>query len=358
MPTNETERDFTERNSGTKRPGRIDPRLFNNIPDAGDGYPGLQRMIRTWARNFMRNYMQGGMPFNINMNNHDIIYIDNLEIESINHRIFFVTTNAELTAVLDYITAQAISGKVLITNSITDFSYTVNAPGSSFIVEGFGNDIVIDADGANTIWDINACESFVLRNVELDVSTYTALEEAIDINEASDNRVLIENVTIIGTGADGRGVWIESNNVSVINCYIDNVNSGIQIFGASRCIVADNIVLNCVSGIAPGSSSQIIISDNNVESCNIGIFVVTSTYITITGNMCFENTIQIQLRTTSNYNLVSGNNCYGSGVADTGIEINAVADTENTIVGNLILNHNTNYVDNGTNTYEASNNRA
>ena len=45
--TNEFERDLEDQ-AGLKRPGRIDLRVFQNTPDAGDGHPGLQRCLRNW----------------------------------------------------------------------------------------------------------------------------------------------------------------------------------------------------------------------------------------------------------------------------------------------------------------------
>ena len=45
--TNEFERDLEDQ-AVLKRPGRVDLRLFQNTPDAGDGHPGLQRCFRNY----------------------------------------------------------------------------------------------------------------------------------------------------------------------------------------------------------------------------------------------------------------------------------------------------------------------
>lgn len=50
MTTNENERDFQDQGA-LKRPGRIDLRLFQNIDNAGDGHPGLQKALRNWVNN-------------------------------------------------------------------------------------------------------------------------------------------------------------------------------------------------------------------------------------------------------------------------------------------------------------------
>ena len=33
-------------------PGKIMPQLFNDVEDAGDGYPGLQRCMKTWTKDY------------------------------------------------------------------------------------------------------------------------------------------------------------------------------------------------------------------------------------------------------------------------------------------------------------------
>lgn len=62
--TNQYERDFND-TSFLKRPGRIDLIVFQNVPDVGDGSPGLQRAFR--------NYLHtGGMEYDLHMNSKNI----------------------------------------------------------------------------------------------------------------------------------------------------------------------------------------------------------------------------------------------------------------------------------------------
>jgi len=77
MPeTNDRERDFTD--TGKLRfPGRFDPKLLQNIPNAGDGYPGLQRAVRNWVRYYLH---EAQMEQNLDLNSHNIDNINNLDV--------------------------------------------------------------------------------------------------------------------------------------------------------------------------------------------------------------------------------------------------------------------------------------
>ena len=65
MGNSQYERDFNDQ-SALKRPGRLDFRTLNNVDDAGDGHPGVQKA--------MRNYIhEGGMEKDIDLVTHGII---------------------------------------------------------------------------------------------------------------------------------------------------------------------------------------------------------------------------------------------------------------------------------------------
>ncbi|MHA1155036.1 MAG: hypothetical protein ACTSQK_02920 [Candidatus Heimdallarchaeota archaeon] len=50
-------------------PGKIFPELFNNVQDAGDGFPGLQGAIRNWTKDYLHS---GGIETGILMEDNDI----------------------------------------------------------------------------------------------------------------------------------------------------------------------------------------------------------------------------------------------------------------------------------------------
>lgn len=74
MPNTQYERDFDDLGA-LKRPGRLDFKTLNNVDDAGDGYPGMQKAIRNY-------FHEGYLEKDINMNTHKII---NLEAPSSNN---------------------------------------------------------------------------------------------------------------------------------------------------------------------------------------------------------------------------------------------------------------------------------
>lgn len=65
MPNNLYERDFNDLGA-LKRPGRLDFKTLNNVDDAGDGHPGMQKAIRNY-------FHEGYLEKDINMNTHKII---------------------------------------------------------------------------------------------------------------------------------------------------------------------------------------------------------------------------------------------------------------------------------------------
>ena len=80
MPTDsQYERDF-ENVAGKRFPARYDPREFQNIPNAGDGNPGLQAQIRNWVKYYLH---QGFMELALAMNGKNIDLANNVDINGI-----------------------------------------------------------------------------------------------------------------------------------------------------------------------------------------------------------------------------------------------------------------------------------
>jgi len=81
MATNEFERDLDDQ-AGLKRPGRIDLRVFQNIGDAGDGHPGVQRCFRNYLH-------EGGMEKDLDLVGYSIkgtsVDINNAEMQQLSN---------------------------------------------------------------------------------------------------------------------------------------------------------------------------------------------------------------------------------------------------------------------------------
>jgi len=73
MVTNDKERDFEEINTRLRFQGRFDPRLLNNVNDAGDGFPGLQKLLRNWVQYWVKYYLHNGvLEQDLDLNNKNI----------------------------------------------------------------------------------------------------------------------------------------------------------------------------------------------------------------------------------------------------------------------------------------------
>jgi len=62
MPSNKYNRDFSD-NGALKRPGRVSLRVFDDISNAGDGYPGLQRIVKNLMGSFYDKYVIEGCVY-------------------------------------------------------------------------------------------------------------------------------------------------------------------------------------------------------------------------------------------------------------------------------------------------------
>ncbi len=101
--TNEFERDFTNQ-AQLKRPGRVDMIVFQNVADAGDGSPGIQRCFRNYLH-------EGGMEKDIdfigfgikgtsvNINNAELQQLSNIGASVITASIWSQIDNIEATTI-------------------------------------------------------------------------------------------------------------------------------------------------------------------------------------------------------------------------------------------------------------------
>ena len=102
--TNEFERDLTNQ-AQLKHPGRVDMVVFQNIPDAGDGSPGIQRCFRNYLH-------EGGIEKDLELLGYAIkgtsVNISNAEMQQLSNIGSSIIT-ASIWAQLDNIEATTIS---------------------------------------------------------------------------------------------------------------------------------------------------------------------------------------------------------------------------------------------------------
>jgi len=395
MVTNEFERDLNDQ-SGLKRPGRVDFRVFQNTPDAGDGHPGLQRCFRNYLH-------EGGMEKDLDMNNKaikdlasidgggdSVVFNDDIHVNSINNNIFYCSSESEINSALTSIGSNG--GIIIIEPETINLTATININGGgSYIIMGMGDKSVIDCNGNRSAFSITSATSCVLKNLKVDANDLTSdFTYIININESSNNRITVDNVSIIGDSLHGVGIAILSDNCIVKKCIVTTVADGIYVYGSNNNIISKNIChsirwegvivtntsTSCVvkgnitynnsgSGILISESSDCVVKGNISYNNNLhGIILNVADNNTITGNTCNNNDIVSASNNagiwivSSDNNTITGNTCNnnnntGSGTGF-GINITDSLCDNNTVVGNTCSGNDTQYNDSGTGTVDDS----
>lgn len=309
MPNSNEERDFFD--VGKLRfPGRFDPNLLQNIDDAGDGFPGLQKAIRNWV------------DAHYNPENWDE---------------YHVATAAEFTTVLNEITNDNKSGIINITAAF-QFNHTINAPNSGIIIQGKGTafDMTVTTTSGLIVTNVM---SLTIRDLSIDASSLI-FGNCININETNGNRILIDNINITGNNV-GYGVYIQSENVYVTRSKFEDLDRGIYFYQCFQGGAMFNWCEDCDDGgIYLELSGKHRIAFNFVNNCTgYGICDVSAFYgSTIIGN-CVENAGSDGIYShNSQFAVIEGNRVYNSG----GHGIHAHYCTKCTITGNTIDQSTTN----------------
>lgn len=241
----------------------------------------------------------------------------------------------------------------------------------SVVIQGEGDETIIDCAANRTAFNITVADSVVLRDFKIDTADVGGATEVVVINEASDNPVTIDNVSIIGDGDKlGVGITTDSDNVTIRNCTISSLLGGIGI-DSLYCKVHNNIAKNnAMGGISLSTSSAQCTISNNICTGNggtmggYGISIIGSNYNTLIGNICDGNNCDIAspqggiiIDSNSDNNTINGNSCNNNNNANIGgdsygIIINNATCDNNTVMGNTALGNDTNYQDLGTNTFD------
>ncbi len=165
--------------------------------------------------------------------------------------------------------------------------------GGEYVIEGEGSGTIITLGRNIPAFNITNAKSCVLKNFSIDADSLTLYsKELIIIDEASDNTVIIDGVTIVGDGTNGYGIEVNSDNCIVRNCDISAVDTGIITVAASNTKIVNNTITsndvntaNVSGGIIIGANSDNnIISENTCNNSNnagagiaYGIYIAAAT---------------------------------------------------------------------------------
>jgi len=298
--------------------------------------------------------------------------------------------NAAITAL------PATGGEVVILDGTYNITAKINVAKNNVSIRGNGNATILKrmynsstGEGVITLTSRSGCK---IANLQVDgnKASYTASNNfGIYLSSSSNNTVTgntcnnnstgiylssSSNNTVTGNTCNNNsnyGIYLYSssnNNTVTGNTCNNNSNYGIYLSSSSNNTVTGNTCNNTVTGIYLYSSSnnntvtgntcnnnsnygiRLSSSSNNTvtgntcnNNSNYGIRLYSSSNNTVTGNTCIRGTGQtsdytssqytIQLGTTSNYNLISSNNCMGKAVVIGG-------GTGNSVWGNKFDNTN------------------
>ena len=214
----------------------------------------------------------------------------------------------------------------------TDIQSGINAlpatGGIVYIKEGSYNIIAqIDLNIANITLMGAGRATIIQDTVNVTILSATAANSA--------DNCIIQDLKIIGVGGAGQyGIYLETDNCIVKNCWIQDVARGIYSDGGENNIIDGNYMTNCQSGVFFAAGESGLFTSNVMDSCGEGISIVTTPKCIAKGNICKNGDFGIV--TSSEYNSVVGNIC----IDNTNDGIQMQLDTDNNVISSNVCTGN------------------
>jgi len=137
------------------------------------------------------------------------------------------------------------------------------------------------------------------------------------------------------------GIFIETDDCFVTDCWIDDMNIGIQIENGDDCIILNNRVSSCedagIGALGAVGQTRLIINTNAVDNCESGIRLNNVTDSIVVGNISRNNDYYgIEIGDDCSEIVINGNTCIDND--DNGIAL--FDDVNNcTFTGNISANN-------------------
>lgn len=276
-------------------------------------------------------------------------------------------------------------GILTITNNIT-LSGTIEIDGGgNYIIQGVG--VTIQCASDKGAINITNARSLTIQNIKIDTTAVTISSlNIIQIDETDDNSIYIKKVHIEGdSNTMGRGLYINSDNVWVCECYFDTLAYAIWQEGGKKAHIYDNVINYVGSGGIRLTGISNFVDGNLIT--NTGLYGIWSEslsyYNTISNNIIYffdqwgirisadkniisgnyiqwdnDITESAGIYVDGNYNTINGNGCFNIEILTIlyGFGIRIAAGNNNTVVGNTCLFNEMAFYDAGsTDTYVSGN---
>jgi len=189
-----------------------------------------------------------------------------------------------------------------------------------------------DGSTARGLIALNGKSGCKIQGLQIDgnKATYTASYNFGILLKSSSNNTITGNTC----NNNNYGIYLNlsSDNTITDNTCNNNSNNGIRLHSSSNNTITGNTCNNNNYGIYLNSSSNNTVTDNTCNNNDYGIFLNSSSNSTVTGNTCNNNNNNgIRLYSSSN-NTITGNTCNNN---DYGIFLNS--SSNNTITGNTCI---------------------
>ncbi len=168
--------------------------------------------------------------------------------------VFYCETGEQIQNAL--ISIGGAQGTLIIIRSII-LSKTINLTfGGTYTIFRQGNFEVLSMKLNKTMFNITDVSDLNLNNIVFNASESILNKPLIYINEAQNNPVNIDNITILGSNQRGTGILIESNGVVVKNCLINGTETGIHSINSQGSQIYYNTISENNIGVKLDSNSQ------------------------------------------------------------------------------------------------------
>ena len=260
---------------------------------------------------------------------------------------YLCSSEADLLAAINDIGTG--DGYIWIMQDITLSAMVGLNSGGGITIQGINSSITIDVNGDYNGFNVSEVKSCTIRDLTIDISDLaTSTLSAIKVAEMNDNLVQIQNIRILGdTSYNGRGISVQSNNVTVEYCYISQVDCGIYVDnGVSNDVsITNNDIIDCGGRLLDCYGNRTIIAGNLFKGTQ-GLYI---TYISGSNNSFIENHLEDFINpnyidalridggdyNTISYNYIKGKNSGSDDII--GIDFINSANN-NTCVANTIKN--------------------